>query len=150
MKEPKDFGTTELGRRFSVVPKLTSPNNYAGKVVDETEIDRLLLTDRITAAEHATLEGLLKRLHKANFVGLKSPSYDAPLSADPSIVGDRRAQMIRAMVRVITKMDEDKNIGRHKRVALVNMVLMDSPWPGDDASLKLAVQALDTIFSRRG
>lgn len=150
MKNPKDFGTPELARRFSVVPKLSGLNNYSAKIVDETEIDRLLLADRITSTEHATLEGLLKRLHKANFVGLKSPAYDAPVSADPSAVGDRKAQLIRAMVKIIEKMDSHRDIGRAKRVALVNLVLVDMVWPGDDTSLKQCIRALDSVFTRRG
>lgn len=147
--EPKDFGTHEMGRRFSVVPKLSGHNNYSGKVVDETEIDRLLLKDAITSAEHSTLEGLLRRLHKANFVGMKSPSYDAPISADPSIVGDKRAQTIRAMVKIVDKMDRNEKIGRFKRAALINLVLMDSPWPGSNESLKEAISALNVIFTAK-
>jgi hypothetical protein len=112
--------------------------------MDETAIDRLLLADRITSSEHAALEGLMQRLHKANFVGIKSPAYDAPLSIDPSAVGDRRANQIRAAVKLFAGLD--RTLGREKRVALVNLVLMDVDWPDDDASLKDAIRKLTDIL----
>lgn len=148
--DPADFGTSELGRRFSVVPKLTRGNyGYNAKVLDETELDRLLLADRITAAEHSTLEALLKRLHKSAFVGLKSPSYDAVISADASIVADKKAQTIRSMVKIIDKMDNHAEIGRANRAALINLVLLDIPWAASDGVLKDCCKALDYIFTNR-
>lgn len=155
--EPVDFGTPELGRRLSVVPRLTrGAFGYNGMVTDETEIDRLLLQNLITAAEHSTLEALLRRLHKASFVGLKSPGYDTIISADPSIVADKKAQTIRAMVRITERMDEHKKIGRAKRTALVNLVLLDTPWPYEEdakgqptSTLKATIAALNEVFARR-
>jgi hypothetical protein len=143
MKESKDIGTPQLSQRFNVVPKFTRGGTHM-QVVDEHEIDRLLLHDRITSAEHATLGLLMTKLHKANFVGIKSPVYDAPLSLDPSAVGDRRANQIRSMVKLFMALD--KKIGHEKRIALVNLVLMDREWPGDDKSLKETVRSLAELL----
>lgn len=142
-----DTGTPELARRFTVVPRLSRGamgGSMSAKVLTETEIDRLLLYDKITAMEHSILEALLKRLHRASFVGLQSPSYDAPMSSDPSIIGDRKANSIRRVTKLMLDMDRD--MGPAKRKAMVNLVLTDEPWPGDDASLKGAVLALQNIF----
>lgn len=139
VKEPKDYGTPEISGHFKVVPKFHRDGTHM-KVVDETEIDRLLLHDRITSAEHAVLEALMNRLRKANFVGIKSPAYDAPLSIDPSAVGDRRANQIRSVVALFVGLD--RKLGQEKRKALVNLALMDVPWNGDDKSLKEAISTL--------
>lgn len=143
---PRDFGTAEMSQRLKVVPTLVNLNTYVGRVVDESEIDRMLLADHLTPSQHASLENLMRRLHKANFAGPKSPSYDAPISADPSIVGDRRANQIRSIVSLFTRLDE--RIGKACRLALVNLVLTDAPWPGDRNVLYEAIKELDRIFDR--
>lgn len=143
MRETKDTGAPEIHKRLQVVPKFTKSGTHMA-VVDETEIDRLLLHDRITSAEHATLGLLMTRMHKANFVGIKSPTYDAPLSLDPSAVGDRRANQIRSIVKLFLALD--KKLGHEKRKALVNLVLTDTSWPGDDKSLKDAVKVLAELL----
>lgn len=150
-REPIDTGTGELARRFTIVPTLSRgpQGGTSGKVVDETEIDRMLLRDAITPAEHSVLEALLKRLHKASFIGIKSPNYDARVSADPTIISDKKAASIRSVVKLFTLMDEDKKIGRTRRAALVNLVLVDQPWNETLGSIKTAVSALQGILNPR-
>lgn len=144
-QEPKDYGTAELARQFTVVPKLSGINTYSAKVMDETEIDRLLLRDVITPEEHGILEMFMVKLHKMGFVGVKSPDYSSPVFADATAVGDKRAMSIRGMVRVIAALDE--RIGRKHRTSLVDLVLQDVPWPLKDEELKDSVAALRLIIS---
>lgn len=140
-----DFGTTEMAQRLRVVPALTRGDfGYNGKVVDETEIDRLLLEDRITPSDHSSLERLLRILLKANFNPLRSPVYEAPVSADPSLVGDRRANQIRAVASLFARLDQD--MGRIARVNLVNLVLMDQPWSGSDDDLRSKIHRLERVM----
>lgn len=152
-REPSDFGTPQIAQRLSVVPKRTASGDYLGKIVDETEIDRLLLHDRISAMEHSILEALMRRLYKANFVGLRSPSWEAPVQSDPTIMADKKANQIRSMVRIIEQMDE--KMGRTRRSALVNLVLMDAPWPeppnkdGELETLHGVIDTLQDILARR-
>jgi len=113
-------------------------------VVDETEIDRLLLRDEITASEHSTLEKLLSKLSRANMGTIRSPVYEAPVSDDPSAVGDRRANQMRSIVGLIKSLDQKLGIG--KRKALVNLVLADAPWPGNKNSLKDAIYHLSGMM----
>lgn len=143
----RDYGTSELRRHFTVVPKLSGPNTMAMKVIDSTEIDRLLLDDVIMPSHHASLEGLMRRLHKAGFVGLKSPTYDSPIHADATAVGDKKANLIRSIVALFTRLDA--KIGPGKRRALVDLVLRDVSWPGDNASLLDAVARLDDAIAGR-
>jgi hypothetical protein len=132
------------------VPVLAQGPNagFSGKVVDECEIDRLLFEDKITANEHSTLNVLLRKLMKANFVGMRSPSLEAPIQSDPSIIADKKANLIRSVNRMIESIDQ--KIGRPKRIALVNLVLMDTPWPDPyrekDWSLKEAIARCDAVF----
>lgn len=141
-KEAIDIGTSELSQHFKLVPRLTRGSyGYNARVMDETEIDRMLLADRISANEHSTLENLLARLHKVGFVGLKSPAYDAPIKADPSAVGDRRAHAIRGVSRLLSAMD--MAMGADKRKALVNLVLIDAPWEYGDKELKECLRAME-------
>lgn len=143
-----DHGTNEIARRFTVVPKLTrGMYGYNAKVVDETEIDRLVLRGIISPTQHGTLEGFLRKLHKLGFVGIKSPNLDSPVYADPTIVGDKRAQAVRGVVKIFMRLDE--KMGAEKRRALVNLVLMDAPWPGDDASLLESIGWLEDAISGR-
>jgi len=140
------MGNTHLAKRLKVVPVHRSKFEYHGKVVDETEIDRLLLVDAITPSDHSILENFMRLLLKANFVGIRSPVYEAPVSADPSIVGDRRANQIRAVVSLFRKLDE--RIGKEKRMCLVNLVLLDRKWPGDGSSLGSVIETLGQLLRR--
>lgn len=146
-KETVDIGTSEISERLTVVPKLTRGQyGFNAKVVDETEIDRLLLEDIITTDHHSTLENFLGRLHRVGFVGLKSPAYDSPVHADPSVVGDKKAHAIRGVVKLFAKMDSA--MGKERRISLVNLVLLDLPWPFGQVELQKNVIQLSEIMRR--
>jgi len=151
MKKPKDsidIGTKELGRHYKIVPKITRGlYGLNGKVMDETEIDRLLLNDTITTTQHATLEMFFARLHKVGFVGLKSPSYDSPIHADASAVGDKKAHTIRGVVKLIDMLDN--SVGRDVRVKLVRLVCEDRVWGDNNDGLSEAIVELDKIMGGR-
>lgn len=140
-KEAIDIGTSELSHHFTIVPKLTRGSyGLNGRVMDETEIDRLLLEERINPNEHSTLEAFLNKLHRVGFVGLKSPSYDSPIHADPSVIGDKRANSVLGITKLIKKLDA--SIGRTRRMALVNLVVMDLRWEESDEILRECVGKL--------
>lgn len=145
--EAADYGTQELARRFTVVPTFNRGpmGGLSGRVVDETEIDRLLLHDRITPEQYSILEALLRRLQRASYLGLKSPNYDARISADPTIVSAKKVAAIRSMVKLNSEMDS--SMGAPTRMALIDLVLLDREWPGDDASLHEAIARLRDIFT---
>ena len=143
----KDFGTRELARRFTVVPKLAGPNLYTGKVIDETEIDRLLLGEVITAAEHSSLEGFMRRLVAMGFVGLRSPDYQASSRDDPSRSADRKAKKLIGMSKLFRRLDE--KIGPSRRTALVNLCLSDQPWTLGKDDLKASIARLEDAIAGR-
>lgn len=142
-----DFGPSELAQRFTVVPKLTATSGYHGKVVDDTEIDMLLLHDDITAAEHSMLVALLQKLHKATFVGLKSPDFNGVAHSDPSRMADRKANAVMSVCHVMKRMDAA--MGRAYRTALINLVLLDIPWHDSIKSLRLCIAALQDVMGDR-
>jgi|SRR6478736_502582 hypothetical protein len=141
-----DYGTRELAKRFTVVPRLTLSNGYTGKVVDDTEIDRLLLNDVIGSDEYSLLVALLHRLHRASFVGLKSPDFTGiGHVADPTRLAERKANAVLTVVHVVKVMDQ--KMGSVYRAALINLVLLDTPWPYGKASLHDCITALDAALS---
>ena len=145
MSEVDDYGTPELGKRFTIVPKLTRGlYGYNAKVVDEHEIDRMLLRDEITGAQHSILEAFVDRLHAVGFLALRSPEYDARISGDPSIIADNRAKRLRRIVRVFMALD--RKVGHVKRRALVDLCLQERPWNGDKPSLSDAVRVLGSVL----
>lgn len=144
----RDYGTPEIARRFRVVPKLTGPNSYAGKVIDDTEIDRLLAEDRIDSTEYSILEAFRMRLRKASYDSLRSPDFNASVRADPSLIGDRKARAVTTVIGIIGDMDKHEKIGREKRDGLINLVTEDRPWFLDMKALQLSVGALQGILSK--
>lgn len=147
-----DFGTPQMARHFTIVPKLSDPTTLAGKVMDGSEIDRLLLVDAIDPAQHATLSMLAKRLHGYGFMGMKSPDYSSPIHADATAVADKKAESLRGAVHLISKMDKHPHIGAFRRKKLVNLVLQEAPWGKlrhQIEELHSCVRALDDIFVGR-
>lgn len=124
-----------------MVPLLTRGFEVSARVVDETEIDRLLLKGDITPSQHAALENFLAKLIKGGFVGLRSPSYDAPISADPALIADRKSEAIRDATRILSHLQ--KTIGKSQTNGLMNLVLSDRPWLFGKADLEKAVQEIE-------
>lgn len=139
---PDDYGTTEITHQYLVIPRLTRGSyGYNSKVMDETEIDRLLLKDIINASQHASLERFLKELMEAGFIGVRSPNYEAPVQSDASSSGDRKANIIRKSVAVMKRLE--RKVGKGRRSALVNLVILDTPWPYTKESLHDCIIAVD-------
>lgn len=143
-RQPVDYGSPHLAKRFTIVPKLTASNGYHGKVVDDTEIDKLLLHDDISALEHSLLVALLQRLRKATFIGLKSPDFNGVAHSDPSIMADRKANAVVSVVGLMKRLDQ--KLGRAQRASLINLVLLDVPWPGTLDALHGCIFALQDLF----
>lgn len=145
-ENPEDMGTPEISKRYRVIPVLTRGQfGMNAKVVDETEIDRLLLEDHINPSQHAALENFLNRLVRGGFVGLKSPSYDAPISADPAMVAARKSEAIRAASHMIGHLR--RVVGRNKTDSLMNLVLMDKKWELPIAELHSCVNLMERYFT---
>lgn len=144
-----DAGTPEMARRFTMVPRLSDPTTTTMKVIDGTELDKLLMLDVITTTQHATMLTLEKRLHGYGFMGVKSPDYSSPIHADAGAVSDKKAEKLRGAVHLVEKMDRHKDIGRHRRKKLVNLVLLDAPWGQKLDDLQVCIRALDDIFLGR-
>jgi hypothetical protein len=142
----KDTGTQELARRFTVVPKLASPNTWTSKVIDETEMDRLLVNDDITSAEYSILVALLKRLRRS-FGSLQSPEFTMRIVAKhPSGMADRKARSIYGVVNLIKGMD--KVMGSAKRRAMIDLVFVEVRWPYEMPDLKICIGQMQILLSR--
>lgn len=146
--QPLDMGTPQLQRRFTVVPKYSDPTTLTAKILDGSEVDRLLLKDAIDPVQHGTLNTLTKKMHAFGFIGLKSPSYDGAIHADPAQVSAKKAELMRGAVSLIDRMDRHPKIGRALRTRLINLALYDKPWGSDLVNLTEAVKGLDDLFQR--
>jgi hypothetical protein len=142
-----DYGTSEMSRQFTIVPKLSDPTTLTGKVMDGDEVDRMLLRDEINPMQYATLCTLAERLHGYGFIGIKSPDYSSPVFSDATEVSARKADTIRGAVSLIAKMDRHASIGRHNRKRVINLVCVRAPWVG--SGLDAVIMALDDIFINR-
>jgi hypothetical protein len=141
-----DTGTDEIHKRRTVVPKLTrGMSGYNFKVMDETEVDRLLLREAITPNQHSTLERFLAKLQKVGFSSLRSPDYSSPIHADAEAVGDKKALALKGITALIEELDE--SVGIAVRVYLVALVTEDREWPHSDDTLRWAVDKLDRALS---
>lgn len=142
---PKDYGPPELARRFTVVPRLSLTNGFTGKVVDDNEVDRLLMRDEINALEHSLLVAMFRALRHASFVGLKSPDFNAVAAPDPVRMADRKALAVRRVAGLMIALD--RQVGSRLRCALVDLVLLDRPWPYPSALLHEGILALQHVFA---
>ncbi len=146
---PADYGTPELARRFSVVPKLNGAYTYGAKVMDDTEIDRLLMKDRINPTQHSILQAFASRLEQAGYNGVKAIDYNATHHSEPHTMGDRMHVKVSRAIYLRRAMVDHEKIGRGRDQALVSLVSEDMPWPGNDASLHEAIDGLQQILTRR-
>lgn len=143
--EKPDFGTNELHKqKVVIIPRFSG---RGAKVMDEQEIDCLLLKGWITQSQHSALEGFLRRLHKASYVGLKSPAYDTRAHSDPATIGNQKAIALLGVLKLLDIMDE--KMGSANRRAIVNLVLLDHEWPGDKETLQTSVKHLEDAVAGR-
>ncbi len=149
---PMDTGTPAMHRKFSIVPKLSDATTMAMRVLDGSEIDRLLMVDAIDTVQHATLAMLAKRLQGYGYSSLRSPDYASRIHADATAVAEKKAESLRGAVHLIGKMDAHIDIGAHRRKKLINLVLQDVPWGKlrhQIEELHACIRALDDIFTGR-
>lgn len=146
-KDAMDAGSPMMARHFTIVPKLSSPTTMAMRVLNGSEIDKMLMDDAVTTVEHATLCTLAKKLRDFGYSDLRSPNYESPIHADASGVGDKKADTIRGAVALIGKMDDA--MGRFNRKKLINLALYDAPWGNNADALKTCIRAMDNIFNRK-
>jgi len=150
VREAMDPGTPEMARQFTCVPKMIDNNTKAIRVLDGTEIDKLLLEDLINITQHSTLNLFAQKLVSFGMLSLKSPSFEPKVSADASIVSDKKAEALRGAVKLFRRLDE--TIGSYKRKKLVNLALQDAPWGSlrhQIEDLHFCIRALDDVLARR-
>lgn len=148
MRTPADYGTPELARRFSVVPKLIG-NSYGARVMDDTEINRLLMKDLINPLQHSLLRALAEKLERASFNELRAINYDATHFSEPHTMGDRKAERLARARNLIKGMITHHLIGEQRFDALVRLVSEDQPWPYGIEALHDAVSGLQVILTNR-
>ena len=139
--DPIDTGSDMIHKRYTVVPRLTRGlHGYNMRVMDETEIDKMLLHETIDVDQHSLLEQFLKRLMKAQFSPLRSPDFSSSPKGDATRIADQRALAIRSVTGVFSALD--KSITAPHRIALVSLVLEDQKWPFESDALSVALSAL--------
>lgn len=126
LREPVDQGTPEISRQHKVIPQRAGPQASAPlhlRVVDESEIDRLLLKDWINVEQHQTAETLLDDLHNAGLIGMRISNYERRMGGGDTQNITRREALRRVKVRKALEYMEAK--GGVKAGRLVLGVVMD-------------------------
>lgn len=143
-KEAIDFGTPERQSKATIVPCLYSRSyDYHARVMDGTEIDRMLMRGGITPNEHNTLERFSEELRRAGYLSIRSIDLSDPIqSSDPSHLADRKAGKLVRVVMLIRAIDQA--VSRKERDALIDLCLMDREVK--IPSLFKAVRAIDNFF----
>lgn len=118
-----DLGTTEFRRRRRVMPM-----NISGvvrvRVLDSSEIDRLLCDDLITPSEHGALNDFQNDLHLASMTGPRAQNYGRPISSGHvSEMSEREALRVMRASSAIAAII--KHAGRAAYDAAVNLCIAD-------------------------
>lgn len=151
MKKSKrvvDFGTAERQDHGTIVPALYrdgSSYDYHAKVMDATQIDRLLMDGKITPNQHNTLERFSEELRKAGFMSIRTIDLSDPIqSSDPAHIADRKAAKL---VKIVLIFKELEKVLTHKeRDLLVDMCLTDRSPEGFLPLIGKAVKVIDDFF----
>lgn len=144
-----DMGTSEMARQFKIVPTYTSHTDRASRVMDGTEVDRMLLNDQLNINQHATLNLLARKMNSYGMGSIKSPDYAGRIMSDPQLVSERKAQALRGAVHLIDKLDKHPHVGKFRRKKLINLVMEDGEWGHLRHQLEelwACVSVLDDIF----
>lgn len=141
---PVDAGTPEIGRHYEVAPEVTK-GGVRTRVLDETEYDRMLMSERISFEEHSTLDGLAKRFHSAGFIGMGVVQLDRVGRSVRS--GEPRAAVSNSQLAEVMY-ELDRSIGTKGRAAIVAMVIDDRPLPKwmDKKSIEKAAKIIDRVL----
>lgn len=146
-----DMGTSEMARRFTIVPTYTSHTDRASRVMDGTEVDRMLLNDQLSINQHATLNLLARKMNSFGMGSIKSPDYSGRIHSDATLIAEHKAQALRGAVHLIDKLDRHPHVGKYRRKRLINLVMEDGKW-GDLRhqleELWACVSVLDDLFTR--
>lgn len=144
--DPVDLGTVELQSKHRIVPRLRGKFEYHAKVLDSSEIDRMLMLQLLTPTEHDTLERFHEALRKGGFMKIRSIDWTDPIvQSDPSHIADRHAHALIMVVKMLKYLDEKTNSSFRKQ--LVDLVLLDQPLIASKGDLRRGVRAIDKFFS---
>ena len=116
------------------------------RVLDETEIDRMLMAERITLDEHNTLESILRDLHAARMIGFRISRYEPTIpTTDPQAITDRQAMAVSKLGRLQKVLDD--TYGIKIRRMIISLLVVDLPISSRfDPVMHSAVQTADKFY----
>lgn len=142
-KEPVDFGTAERHKHNKAMPQLTGKGReFRLRIVDGTAIDRLLMKDRITLDQYATLDHFSEDLYRADLMGLHAADFEPRVTSGNNQDVAHDVAMRRVKVNeIILHMDENVGAGIRRLVVSVCLDEID-PHPTRDKDLERGVECL--------
>ena len=122
-------------------------NNVRMRVVDQTVLDKLLLSDTICLRHFKTLDKLLGDYNKSGLVGVKAMNYM------PRVVGDNknfdghnilRSKVMDCLKYVKKELHKDHYIILNKLLSNQELFSKDMEWLGNEEN----VESLSTIIDK--
>jgi hypothetical protein len=144
-KETVVLGTPEFQTKYTIVPKLRNLWDYHAKVIDGSELDRLLIEEIVTPSQHNTLERFAAILNRAGYARYSSIDLSGSGHFDPSHAAEKKSKSMLRIVKILEYVD--KKAGKKARMDMVNMLTVDSKVQSTD-HIKSVVNALEIYFSR--
>lgn len=145
MKKPTiDTGTPEgmKHKKMVAVPAPGRPGKIHLRVVDQTELDRMLDRKQITAEQWSSGDQVYRLLYKAGMLGAsKSTLNVSGTSGDPQHISDKKSDALLMLGELINHLDV--SCGRPTRELFINMLMLDRPVAGEQ--VKHIVHALSEV-----
>lgn len=147
-KHSIDTGNPEGTKHKTMVavPAPGRPGKIHLKVVDQTELDRLLYRKQITPDQWSTGDQVYNLLYRAGMLGAsKSTLNVSGISGDPQHISDKKSD---ALVMLGVLIDHlDRACGRPTRELFLNMLILDRPVSGKQVEyIVLALTEVDKAF----
>lgn len=144
MKPTIDTGTPEgmKHKKMVAVPAPGRPGKIHLRVVDQTELDRMLDRKQITAEQWSSGDQVYRLLYKAGMLGAsKSTLNISGTSGDPQHISDKKSDALLMLGELINHID--RSCGRPTRELFINMLMLDRPVSG--RQVEHIVKALNEV-----
>lgn len=113
-------------------------------VEDQTNIDRMLLEERIDIQEHIVLDRFSEAIHRAGLIGVRSPSMEPRSSVGYTGPNDGALLKRHRVNEIVRHLDQASKAGRQ---SLYDLCADDIYVPNErDMAFRLALAALQSYY----
>jgi hypothetical protein len=148
-KNTIDTGTPEGAKhkKMVAVPAPGRPGKIHVRVVDQTELDRLLDRGVISLEEWSSGDQVYRLMYKAGMLGSsKSTLNISGSSGDPQFISEKKSDSLMMVGELIAHLD--RKCGKVSRQLFVDMLVLDRPIKTDEQikRIKQVLSEVDNAF----